>query len=145
MFYCMFYFICDRSLNGCWYLFQSVAEGDTVSLKAGNHRYPFKFTLPQNAPSSFECAYGSVRYTVEARIDQPSKSDHVTRSALTVISLVNLNLEPFELRVSTRIQRLTYFNVRRRSIFYLSRAGRAPCLPLLIPETLHSISYLAFV
>jgi len=79
------------------------AEGDTITLEAGRHRYPFEFRLPSNAPSSFEGAYGSVRYTVEARIDRPWKFDHVIRSAFTVISIVDLNQEPTHLKVNTRI------------------------------------------
>jgi len=76
------------------------AEGDTISLEAGSHSYPFKFSLPSDVPSSFEGEHGYVRYTVEAKIDLPWKCDHVTRSAFTVINNVDLNLEPIELRVN---------------------------------------------
>ena len=41
-----------------------------------------------------------MRYTAEAKMVRPLKSDHVTRSAFTVISLVDLNLEPAEFRVN---------------------------------------------
>jgi len=71
-------------------------------LEAGTYRYPFTFPLPPNVPSSFEGEHGYVRYTVEAKIDRPWKFDHVSRSAFTVINHVDLNLEPFELRVNTR-------------------------------------------
>ena len=79
----------------------TAAGGDSVRLEAGTHNYPFTFTLPINAPSSFEGEYGYVRYTAEAKMDRPWKFDHVTRSAFTVISLVDLNMEPLEFRVSS--------------------------------------------
>jgi len=75
------------------------AGGESCHLDAGDHRYPFTFSLPANVPSSFEGMYGSVRYTAHATIERPWKFNHNTRSALTVISLVDLNLEPPELKV----------------------------------------------
>jgi len=83
----------------------TAADGDSVLLEAGTQRYPFRFFLPPNAPSSFggEYGYGYVRYKAEATIDRPWKFDRVTRSAFTVISLLDLNLEPFHFRVNTPI------------------------------------------
>jgi len=96
------------------YVFIS-AGGETVRIEAGTHRYPFTFQLPSNVPSSFEGEYGYVRYTAEAKMDRPWKFDHVTRSAFTVISLVDLNLEPYEFRVrshmhTTQFCRLLQYN-----------------------------------
>ena len=82
-------------------------------MEAGSHRYPFTFTLPPTAPSSFESAardpnVGYVRYTAEATMDRPWKFNHVTRSAFTVISIVDLNMEPPEFRVNLASCFLTY-------------------------------------
>jgi len=98
----------------------TAAEGDSIRLAAGTHRYPFTFSLPPNVPSSFEGEYGYVHYTAESTIKRPSKTNHVTRSAFTVIGLVDLNLEPLEFRVSCRVcaQRLMYLTV-------LSQGNRA--------------------
>jgi len=74
--------------------------GESSQLQAGTHRYPFTFSLPATVPSSFEGVHGSVRYTAEAKMERPWKFDHTTRSAFTVISLVDLNLEPPEFRVT---------------------------------------------
>jgi len=79
----------------------ATAEAESIRLEAGTHRYPFTFTIPPSAPSSFEGEYGYVRYTAEAMMDRPWKFNHVTRSAFTVISLVDLNLQPNEYKVSS--------------------------------------------
>jgi len=75
------------------------AGGEGTRIEAGTNRYPFMFQLPPNVPSSFEGEIGYVRYTAEATMERPWKFNHVTRSAFTVISLVDLNLEPPEFKV----------------------------------------------
>jgi len=55
--------------------------------------------MPSSAPSSFEGEVGYVRFTAEAQMERPWKFNHVTRSAFTVISLVDLNMEPPEFKV----------------------------------------------
>ena len=77
----------------------SFAENGETSLPSGIHRFPFSVLLRQNLPSSFEGSNGSVRYTVEAVIDKPWKFDHTVRVAFTVICILDLNREPFTLRV----------------------------------------------
>jgi len=79
----------------------TAAEAESIRLEAGTHRYPFTFTIPPNAPSSFEGEYGYVRYTAEATMNRPWKFNHVTRSAFTVISIVDLNREPVEYAVNS--------------------------------------------
>jgi len=76
------------------------AGGESNRLEAGNHRFPFTFNLPPTVPSSFEGEVGYVRYTAEAAMERPWKFNHVTRSAFTVISLVDLNMQPMEFRVN---------------------------------------------
>jgi len=78
----------------------SAAGGESSQLDAGTHRYPFTFSLPPTVPSSFEGFSGSVRYTAEATMERPGKFDRNTRSAFTVISGVDLNLEPQEFKVT---------------------------------------------
>jgi len=80
--------------------------GESSRLDAGIHRYPFTFSLPPTVPSSFEGQWGSVRYTAEATMERPWKFDHSTRSAFTVISLVDLNLEPPEFKVMNPLCRM---------------------------------------
>ena len=76
------------------------AGGESLQLSAGSHRYPFTFNLPSNVPSSFEGEVGYVRYTAEAVMERPWKFNHVTRSAFTVISIVDLTMEPAEYKVN---------------------------------------------
>ena len=80
------------------YLF--LAENDGIDHPAGRHEYPFSLALRPDLPSSFEGEYGYVRYHCKATIDKPWKFDHDTKYAFTVISHLDLNLEPQELRVS---------------------------------------------
>ena len=78
----------------------TTASGEKVRLEAGTHRYPFTFSIPPQAPSSYEGELGHVRYTAETKMVRPWKFNQVTRSAFTVVSLVDLNLEPAEFRVN---------------------------------------------
>ena len=78
----------------------ATANDQTVRLEAGSHRYPFTFSIPPEAPSSFEPERtGHVRYTAEATMVRPWKFNHVTRSAFTVIHVLDLNQEINEFRV----------------------------------------------
>lgn len=67
--------------------------GNEIELDAGEHVYPFTFSLPPNLPSSFEALFGHVRYTVRAILDRPWKFDHEAKAAFTVISPLDLNQE----------------------------------------------------
>lgn len=85
-------------INEHVYVF-GASGGESARLEAGTHRYPFMFMLPPTVPSSFEGEVGYVRYTAEATMERPWKFNHVSRSAFTVISLVDLNMEPPEFKV----------------------------------------------
>ncbi|XP_049277455.1 arrestin domain-containing protein 3-like [Anopheles funestus] len=63
-------------------------------LAAGQHTYPFTCALPPTLPSSFEGEWGFVRYTVKVTLDRPWKFDQDVKMAFTVISPVDLNLNP---------------------------------------------------
>lgn len=75
------------------------ASEDGLTLPAGSFKYPFQMALPPSLPSSFEGKYGYVRYTVKAKIDRPWKFDHELKTAFTVLSLLDLNMEQPSLRV----------------------------------------------
>ncbi|GMR32188.1 hypothetical protein PMAYCL1PPCAC_02383 [Pristionchus mayeri] len=67
----------------------------TDHIPQGNHRFPFKFLLPPNCPSSFEGANGYIRYYCKARIDRPwYKFDKTTQRVFTVNPSSDLNLIP---------------------------------------------------
>lgn len=65
-----------------------------IELPAGTVSYPFTCTLPPTLPSSFEGAWGHVRYTIKVTLDRPWKFDQDSKMAFTVISPVDLNLNP---------------------------------------------------
>lgn len=65
-----------------------------IELPAGTHSYPFTCALPPTLPSSFEGEFGHVRYTIKVTLDRPWKFDQDTKLAFTVISPVDLNLDP---------------------------------------------------
>ena len=69
-------------------------DGDKVELEVDSHELPFKLTLPKNIPSSFEASDGSVRYYLEATIDRPLAVDATSTRFFTVVSPVDLNMNP---------------------------------------------------
>ncbi|XP_062579348.1 arrestin domain-containing protein 3-like [Saccostrea cucullata] len=73
---------------------RGVEMGDKNCLPAGQHVFPFAFSLPQNIPSSFEGGVGYVRYTIKGTIDKPWKFDHTTKRPFTVITSLDLNTQP---------------------------------------------------
>lgn len=77
---------------------------ETLNLAAGSYSYPFQMALPPTLPSSFEGQYGSVRYLASVKIDKPWKFDHVTKSAFTVLSILDLNREPATLQEPFTLQ-----------------------------------------
>ncbi|XP_069691681.1 arrestin domain-containing protein 17-like isoform X1 [Periplaneta americana] len=69
-------------------------SGDTETLPPGEHSFQFSMILPIHLPSSFEGSHGFVRYTVKAILDRPWKFDHEVKNAFTVLSHLDLNLDP---------------------------------------------------
>lgn len=65
-----------------------------IVIPPGTHTYPFTCALPPTLPSSFEGEYGHVRYTIKVTLDRPWKFDQDIKMAFTVISPVDLNLNP---------------------------------------------------
>ncbi|XP_076102113.1 arrestin domain-containing protein 3-like [Mytilus galloprovincialis] len=68
--------------------------GKKFVLPAGKYSYPFRFQLPSSLPSSYEGEYGYVRYYIKAAIIKPWRMDHVTKTAFTVSSVLDLNSLP---------------------------------------------------
>ncbi|XP_062620950.1 arrestin domain-containing protein 3-like [Saccostrea cucullata] len=73
---------------------KGLGSGDENRLPAGKHVFPFSFVLPPDLPSSFEGEHGYVRYKVEGIIDRPYAYDEHTVQPFTVLSTLDLNLEP---------------------------------------------------
>lgn len=76
-----------------YYLLGGKNSAET-ELPSGTHTYPFTCALPPTLPSSFEGEFGHVRYTIKVTLDRPWKFDQDMKMAFTVISPVDLNLNP---------------------------------------------------
>ena len=64
---------------------------NSQQLEAGNYEFPFSLQLPSSPmPSSYEGSFGNIRYWLEARLDRPRKTDHVTKFAFTLLERVDL-------------------------------------------------------
>uniref|UniRef100_T1GVS0 Arrestin-like N-terminal domain-containing protein n=1 Tax=Megaselia scalaris TaxID=36166 RepID=T1GVS0_MEGSC len=81
------YFQIQTYLLGC-------KNSSEIELPSGTHTYPFTCALPPTLPSSFEGEFGHVRYTVKVTLDRPWKFDQDMKMAFTVISPLDLNLNP---------------------------------------------------
>lgn len=73
---------------------QGQDSGSIFELKAGKYVYPFQLHLPPQLPSSFNGVFGQIRYEVIVTIDRPYKYDNVFRQPFTVISPLDLNVNP---------------------------------------------------
>ncbi|ELU02387.1 hypothetical protein CAPTEDRAFT_84449, partial [Capitella teleta] len=80
--------------NGWYFNEPSGASGTNPVHPAGRYQYPFHYILPQNLPSSFEGAFGSVCYWLKGTIDVPHKSNYKYKLAYTVLSSLDLNTRP---------------------------------------------------
>ncbi|XP_044052517.1 arrestin domain-containing protein 1-like isoform X2 [Siniperca chuatsi] len=77
------------------YFNSTVSVADKGTLKQGEHTFPFKFLIPDSAPTSFEGNYGRIIYRVRAFIDTPRfAKDYNTEKAFYLLSLLNLNEVP---------------------------------------------------
>lgn len=65
--------------------------GETTTLPAGRHEFPFSFRLPLTLVTSFEGKHGSVRYRVEATLRRPWAPARRARRVFTVLEPVDIN------------------------------------------------------
>ncbi|BFY98273.1 hypothetical protein BsWGS_01313 [Bradybaena similaris] len=72
----------------------SIHHGEKRVMEAGQYTYPFQFHVPAICPTSFEGQYGYIRYWVKVTIERPWKKNVSVKKTFTVISPVDLNLEP---------------------------------------------------
>lgn len=75
------------------YLLQAADESETVTIQPGIHTYNFTCHIPSNCPSSFEGAYGHIRYLIKIILLRPWKMDQTFHKAFTVLKVLDLNYE----------------------------------------------------
>ncbi|CAG5918512.1 unnamed protein product [Menidia menidia] len=101
------------------YFNNSVSVADKGTLKLGEHTFPFKFLIPDTAPTSFEGNYGRIIYRVRAFIDTPRFSkDYSTEKQFYLLRLLNLNEVPDIWGVSSSAitQQFTYMLVKTGTV-----------------------------
>ena len=65
---------------------------DNGRLAAGQHAFPFQFTIPTRAASSFEGSRGCIRYTLAGRVGKgPLQSDHQVQAKIPVQQVVGIS------------------------------------------------------
>uniref|UniRef100_A0A0P6EZD4 Arrestin domain-containing protein n=1 Tax=Daphnia magna TaxID=35525 RepID=A0A0P6EZD4_9CRUS len=109
----------------------TISTGNGQVLNKGKHQFPFSFVLPQQIPSSFEGAHGSVRYTIRAVYERRLKWNHECKIPITVNSITDLNAIP---EASVPIQASGFKTLRILGFtsnpitakFWLDRAGYVP-------------------
>ena len=74
--------------------FISKQGSQDLFLEPGDYSFPFQIQLPSNLPTSFESSNARIRYSLTSTIDIPWAFDQHTYKAITVISHVDLNLDP---------------------------------------------------
>lgn len=81
-------------------------------ISAGDHAFPFHFEIPMShLPSSFEGKLGCIRYTLKAIMDRPWKSNYSSKSAITILEMVDIN-EPWALvRVKKGLNNNVHANI----------------------------------
>uniref|UniRef100_A0A1L8EHC8 Putative arrestin domain-containing protein 3 n=1 Tax=Haematobia irritans TaxID=7368 RepID=A0A1L8EHC8_HAEIR len=68
-------------------------DGNTFAIEPGTHTYTFSCPIPVNCPSSFEGAYGHVRYLVKVTTIRPGSSNRTYTKGFTVLKMMDLNRE----------------------------------------------------
>ncbi|XP_013118292.2 arrestin domain-containing protein 17 [Stomoxys calcitrans] len=68
-------------------------DSSPFAIEAGTHTYTFSCPIPVNCPSSFEGAYGHVRYVVKVITIRPGSSNRTYTKGFTVLKMMDLNRE----------------------------------------------------
>ncbi|KAM6965365.1 arrestin domain-containing protein 1a [Aplochiton taeniatus] len=101
------------------YFNSTISVADQGTLKPGDHSFPFKFIIPDSAPTSFEGNYGNITYRVRAFIDTPRFSkDYKVEKPFYLLRLLNLNEVPDILgpRCSAVTQKFTYMLMKTGTV-----------------------------
>ncbi|KAJ4941430.1 hypothetical protein JOQ06_011309 [Pogonophryne albipinna] len=101
------------------YFNSTISVADKGTLKQGEHTFPFKFLIPESAPTSFEGNYGRIIYRVRAFINTPRfAKNYNTEKAFYLLCLLNLNEVPdiWEPSSSAVTQQFTYLLVKTGTV-----------------------------
>ncbi|XP_040052474.1 arrestin domain-containing protein 1a isoform X2 [Gasterosteus aculeatus] len=124
------------------YFNSTVSVADKGTLKQGKHTFPFKFLIPESAPTSFEGSYGRIVYRVRAFIDTPRfVKDYNTEKAFYLIRFLNLNELPdiWGTCSSAVKQQFTYMLVKTGTVDLKAQCDRKGYTPDQIIQVLVNI------
>ncbi|XP_075145422.1 arrestin domain-containing protein 3 [Haematobia irritans] len=82
--------------------------GSQLELPAGKYVFPFQGTIPPNAPTSFNGAWGQIQHEVTLTIDRVMRYNNVFKQAYTVVSPFDLNLNPIHAKPLHKIEEKTF-------------------------------------
>ncbi|XP_065819340.1 arrestin domain-containing protein 1a isoform X1 [Labrus bergylta] len=128
------------------YFNSSVSVADKGTLKEGEHTFPFKFLIPETAPTSFEGNYGRIVYRVRAFIDTPRfAKDYNTEKPFYMLRLLNLNEVPdvWGTSSSAVTQQFTYMLMKTGTIVLKAQAdmkGYTPGQIIQVTALIHNQS-----
>ncbi|KAM9360264.1 arrestin domain-containing protein 1a isoform 2-T2 [Symphorus nematophorus] len=124
------------------YFNSTVSVADKGTLKQGEHTFPFKFLIPETAPTSFEGNYGRIVYRVRAFIDTPRFSkDYSTEKAFYLLRLLNLNEVPdiWATSSSAVTQQFTYMLMKTGTVVLKAQTDMKGYTPGQIIQVMTSI------
>ncbi|KAL6113836.1 arrdc1 [Pungitius sinensis] len=124
------------------YFNSTVSVADKGTLKQGKHTFPFKFLIPETAPTSFEGRYGRIVYRVRAFIDTPRfLKDYNTEKAFYLLRFLNLNKVPdiWGTCSSAVKQQFTYMLVKTGTVVLKAQSDRKGYTPDQIIQVLVNI------
>ncbi|XP_068422447.1 arrestin domain-containing protein 1a [Clinocottus analis] len=124
------------------YFNSTVSVADKGTLKQGEHTFPFKFLIPESAPTSFEGNFGRIVYRVRAFIDTPRfTKDYNTEKAFFLLRLLNLNEVPDVWGICTSAvkQQFTYMLVKTGTVVLKAQADMKGYTPGQIIQVLVNI------
>ncbi|XP_067640373.1 arrestin domain-containing protein 1 isoform X2 [Eurosta solidaginis] len=78
--------------------------GAQIELPAGKYAFPFRATIPPNAPTSYNGSWGQVQHEVALVIDRVMRYDNRFKQGYTVISPYDLNLNPEHMKPLQKIE-----------------------------------------
>ncbi|XP_055613056.1 arrestin domain-containing protein 3-like isoform X2 [Uranotaenia lowii] len=67
------------------------SHGERFELSAGNHSFPFSYSLPYTIATSIEGKWGFVRYTAKVGLERPWKYDNTYVQPFTVLRHLDFN------------------------------------------------------
>lgn len=91
-------------------------DGQNFGIEPGTHTYTFSCPIPVNCPSSYEGAYGHIRYMVKVTCIRSGSSNRTYTKGFTVLKLLDLNQESIMLKTAAYNESFENF------CFFLSQA-----------------------